>query len=94
MHTLIFLCDNKPNCIILFYQSDPGSGSVAGSSMFQAEYFYTYVKALIFCKVARPEFGAVPGSADYQFNIIRKFDVSLLGYMWSDLRKRDIIAQA
>ena len=40
--------------------------------MFQAEYFYTYVKALIFCEVPKPESRSVPGSTDYQYNNIRK----------------------
>jgi len=41
--------------------------------MLRAEFFYTYVKALIFCEVPKPESGSVPGSSNYQYNSIRKF---------------------
>ncbi|XP_065883725.1 uncharacterized protein [Dysidea avara] len=58
--------------VVRLCKNDPGSGSLAGSSMFRAEYFYTYVKALIFCKVPKPVSGSVPGSTDYQFNSIQK----------------------
>ena len=43
-----------------------------GRAEIQAEYFYTYVKALIYCKVPKPESGSVTESTDYQFNILRK----------------------
>jgi len=58
---------------------------LAGSSMFRAEYFYTYVKALIFCKVPKPESGSVPGSTDYQFNSIRKFMWCVVLELWRTL---------
>ena len=56
---------------VVFHQNDPGTGVIAGSPI-QAEYFFTYVKALIYCKVPKPESGSVPGSTDYQFNSLRK----------------------